>query len=117
MLIQLLSDELAVKKEDILDFELCLADFVPGVRRSVSQMYIHWHKSVALHYFFLILFQTLGGAFNEFIFAPRLDNLHSCFAALTVGYHKLRLVTMNSNDLSFGYIKIRINNQLIIVRD
>ena len=31
VLIQLLSDELSVKKEDILDFELCLADYVPGV--------------------------------------------------------------------------------------
>ena len=31
VLIELLSKELGVTKENILDFELCLADFVPAV--------------------------------------------------------------------------------------
>lgn len=55
VLIKLLTEELKVAADDILDFELCLADAVHG---------------------------TLGGAFEEFIFSGRLDNLHSCYAAL-----------------------------------
>ena len=31
VLIRLLTDELQIKPDDILDFELCLADHVPGV--------------------------------------------------------------------------------------
>lgn len=55
VLIKLLTDELKVAADDILDFELCLADAVHG---------------------------TLGGAFEEFIFSGRLDNLHSSYTAL-----------------------------------
>lgn len=55
VLIKLLTDELHVAPEDILDFELCLADAVHG---------------------------TMGGAFEEFIFSGRLDNLHSSYSAL-----------------------------------
>ena len=55
LFIKLLEDQLGCKAEDILDVELCFADFEPG---------------------------RIGGCFDEYIFAPRLDNLCCCFASL-----------------------------------
>lgn len=54
-LVKLLTEELKCEQDHIIDFDLHLADTQPA---------------------------TLGGALEEFIFSPRLDNQVSCFCAL-----------------------------------
>ena len=55
LFIKLLEEELGAQAKDILDVELCFADCQPG---------------------------QIGGIFDEYIFAPRLDNLCCCFGAI-----------------------------------
>ena len=55
LFIKLLEEELGTTADNILDVELCFADHQPG---------------------------QFGGIYDEYIFAPRLDNLCCCFAAL-----------------------------------
>lgn len=55
VLMDLMAKELQCKPEDIREFELSVTDFAPS---------------------------TIGGARDEFIFSPRLDNLMSCYCAV-----------------------------------
>merc|ERR1719383_999682 len=57
ILVKLICDQLAINADQLMDFELCLADASPAV---------------------------IGGAFEEFIFSPRLDNLVNAYTS-TVG--------------------------------
>merc|ERR1711879_477959 len=54
-LIKLVAQEAGCAPEDLRDFELCLADHQPA---------------------------AIGGVHEEFLFAPRLDNLHCAFTSL-----------------------------------
>jgi len=55
VLLDAISTAAGLDIDDIVDFELCLADHQPA---------------------------AIGGVFDEFVYGPRLDNLQSCYAAV-----------------------------------
>lgn len=99
-LVKVLCSELDVQPEALLDFELCLTDTQPAVSPQTS-CWLDASRSVLSLSVIKATFyhregdyrrsrspsrplQALGGVYEEFIYSPRLDNLHSCYCALQV---------------------------------
>ena len=79
---------LMTQAEDIMDIELCLADVQPAVRTTFILLSPSFTLNVTIYPHSIasgsLNSQTIGGAMQEFIFAPRVDNLVNCSAGLQV---------------------------------
>ena len=96
LLISLLTKQLGCNPADIMDFELCLADTQPAVSFLPTfppSLPSFLPPSLPPSYPIpspLVCFsippppQRIGGALEEFIFAPRIDNLMNCYTGLQV---------------------------------
>ncbi|TRY89396.1 hypothetical protein DNTS_002611, partial [Danionella cerebrum] len=90
VLIQKLCELLGVEPSALLDFELCLVDTQPALGLwgcsfyNLKQSRLQDSQHIkGMENLLQSRLHTLGGVFEEFIFSPRLDNLHSCYCALT----------------------------------
>ena len=87
LLISLLTKQLGCNPADIMDFELCLADTQPAVSFLPSLPPSLPLSSPQLQLYIFSIPpppQRIGGALEEFIFAPRIDNLMNCYTGLQV---------------------------------
>ncbi|KAG0224455.1 hypothetical protein BGW42_005085 [Actinomortierella wolfii] len=85
VLLHLLANEMNVSAEEILDFELCLYDTQPA---------------------------AIGGAFNEFIFSARLDNLMMSYCSVEALINSLKDAKSLANDPNIRVVALFDNEEV-----
>ncbi|KAG0287833.1 hypothetical protein BGZ98_004472, partial [Dissophora globulifera] len=85
VLMHLLSEELKVPVDKILDFELCLYDTQPS---------------------------AIGGAYNEFIFSGRLDNLMMSYCSIEALIRSLKTKESLANDPNIRLVSLFDNEEV-----